>query len=105
MLQSMNVYSMYLEPEHRQILYVTAPQLLLRINQLGLGLAVDTQAEHMLLTSLPRGDFTAGFRRGLSSLSFSPGTMEEINFNPSRDTSVSLPVVMQDLCWTYVSQM
>ncbi|KAM3185366.1 hypothetical protein ACTXT7_006498 [Hymenolepis weldensis] len=90
MLQSMNVYSMYLEPEHRQILYVTAPQLLLRINRLGLGLALDTQAEHMLLTSLPRGDFTAGFRHGLSSLSFSPGTMEEINFNPSsRDISCS----------------
>ncbi|KAM7539997.1 hypothetical protein Aperf_G00000020262 [Anoplocephala perfoliata] len=83
MLQSMNVYSMYLEPEHRKILYMTAPQVLLRINRMGLSLAVDTRAEEKLLTSLPQGDVTAGLLRGLSSLSFSPGTMAKIAFHPA----------------------
>ncbi|VDO15933.1 unnamed protein product, partial [Rodentolepis nana] len=36
MLQSMNAYSMYMEPEHRQIFYVTAPEFLHRMSRLAL---------------------------------------------------------------------
>ncbi|VDK23349.1 unnamed protein product [Taenia asiatica] len=81
MLQSMNAYAMYLDPDHRDILYKTAPQVLLRINQLGLSVASDSAIEAQLLTSLPRGDNNSGFRRGLSTLSFSPGTMARIIYH------------------------
>lgn len=83
MLQSMNAYSMYLEPEHMQIFYEAAPQLLRRINRLGLNLVRDTEEERELLTSLPRIDLSNGFRRDVSSFSSSPTAMEEIDFNSS----------------------
>ncbi|VDM33369.1 unnamed protein product [Hydatigera taeniaeformis] len=81
MLQSMNAYAMYLDPDHRDILYKTAPQVLLRINRLGLSATSNRSSEEQLLASLPRGDNNSGFRRGLSTLSFSPGTMARIIYH------------------------
>ncbi|VDO02977.1 unnamed protein product [Rodentolepis nana] len=83
MLQSMNAYSMYIEPEHRQIFYVTAPEFLHRMSRLGLSLVENTEEEEALLTSLPRCDHSAGFRRDPSSCSFPPGTLEEMSFDSS----------------------
>lgn len=71
---------------------MTAPQVLLRINRMGISLAVDRKAEERLLTSLPRGDVTAGLLRGLSSLSFSPGTMAKIVFHPAAGENTFISV-------------
>lgn len=106
----MNAYAMYLDPDHRDILYKMAPQVLLRINQLGLSATSDRAAEVQLLTSLPRADNNSGFRRGLSTLSFSPGTMARIIYHapdpsagdsPSASCSVSVPIgfVRSNFIW------
>ena len=77
-LESMNAYSMYLEREHRDFLYEIAPQVLLRISQLGLSVMKDSVANQTLLNSLPRGDECSRLRQGFTTLSLSPGTMANI---------------------------